>query len=170
MTLTCCTLLIKSAGFIKAAWDLHSPPDSQQHSDKTDYRNPAGGIWLSCMIYLSLRTALHYAAANCNYQCLFALVGSGASVNERDVRGCSPLHYTAAADSDGRWATHTHCHSSLVKEGRVKHILHCVFYIMCSSCTYCVSKCSRSSGFFRHTENVFTVHRYCILLSFTNMK
>lgn len=97
-----CTLLIKSAGFIKAAWDLHSPPDSQQHSDTTDYRNPAGGIWLSCMIYLSLRTALHYAAANCNYQCLFALVGSGASVNERDVRGCSPLHYTAAADSDGR--------------------------------------------------------------------
>ncbi|KTG33483.1 hypothetical protein cypCar_00041822, partial [Cyprinus carpio] len=47
-------------------------------------------------------TALHYAAANCNYQCVFALVGSGASVNERDVRGCSPLHYTAAADYDGK--------------------------------------------------------------------
>ncbi|XP_016099177.1 serine/threonine-protein phosphatase 6 regulatory ankyrin repeat subunit A-like [Sinocyclocheilus grahami] len=46
-------------------------------------------------------TALHYAAANCNYQCVFALVGSGASVNERDIRGCGPLHYTAAADSDG---------------------------------------------------------------------
>uniref|UniRef100_A0A8C1B9J1 Ankyrin repeat domain 28b n=1 Tax=Cyprinus carpio carpio TaxID=630221 RepID=A0A8C1B9J1_CYPCA len=47
-------------------------------------------------------TALHYAAANCNYQCVFALVGSGASVNERDIRGCGPLHYTAAADSDGK--------------------------------------------------------------------
>ncbi|KAK7944761.1 hypothetical protein WMY93_000489 [Mugilogobius chulae] len=31
---------------------------------------------------------LHYAAANCNYQCLFALVGSGASVNDLDERGC----------------------------------------------------------------------------------
>uniref|UniRef100_A0A8C2H5X9 Uncharacterized protein n=1 Tax=Cyprinus carpio TaxID=7962 RepID=A0A8C2H5X9_CYPCA len=49
------------------------------------------------------RTALHYAAANCNYQCVFALVGSGASVNERDIRGCGPLHYTAAADSDGNY-------------------------------------------------------------------
>uniref|UniRef100_A0A8C1WYU2 Ankyrin repeat domain 28b n=1 Tax=Cyprinus carpio TaxID=7962 RepID=A0A8C1WYU2_CYPCA len=47
-------------------------------------------------------TALHYAAANCNYQCVFALVGSGASVNERDIRGCGPLHYTTAADSDGK--------------------------------------------------------------------
>lgn len=48
------------------------------------------------------RTPLHYAAANCNYQCLFALVGSGASVNDLDERGCSPLHYTAASDTDGK--------------------------------------------------------------------
>ena len=47
------------------------------------------------------RTPLHYAAANCNYQCLFALVGSGASVNDLDERGCTPLHYAAAADTDG---------------------------------------------------------------------
>uniref|UniRef100_A0A667YM70 Uncharacterized protein n=1 Tax=Myripristis murdjan TaxID=586833 RepID=A0A667YM70_9TELE len=42
------------------------------------------------------RTPLHYASANCNYQCVFALVGSGASINELDQRGCSPLHYAAA--------------------------------------------------------------------------
>lgn len=48
------------------------------------------------------RTPLHYAAANCNYQCLFALVGSGASVNDLDERGCTPLHYAAASDTDGK--------------------------------------------------------------------
>ena len=48
------------------------------------------------------RTPLHYASANCNYQCVFALVGSGASINELDQRGCSPLHYAAAADTDGK--------------------------------------------------------------------
>uniref|UniRef100_A0A8B9KYA1 Uncharacterized protein n=1 Tax=Astyanax mexicanus TaxID=7994 RepID=A0A8B9KYA1_ASTMX len=44
------------------------------------------------------RTPLHYAAANCNYQCLFAMVGSGASVNDLDKRGCTPLHYAACVD------------------------------------------------------------------------
>lgn len=48
------------------------------------------------------RTPLHYAAANCNYQCLFALVGSGASVNDLDEKGCTPLHYAAASDTDGK--------------------------------------------------------------------
>uniref|UniRef100_A0A672TD64 Serine/threonine-protein phosphatase 6 regulatory ankyrin repeat subunit A-like n=1 Tax=Sinocyclocheilus grahami TaxID=75366 RepID=A0A672TD64_SINGR len=50
------------------------------------------------------RTCLHAAAAaaNCNYQCLFALVGSGANVNELDKRGCTPLHYAAASDADGK--------------------------------------------------------------------
>lgn len=48
------------------------------------------------------RTPLHYAAANCNHQCLFALVGSGASVNDLDERGCTPLHYAAASDTDGK--------------------------------------------------------------------
>uniref|UniRef100_A0A7N8YNE5 Serine/threonine-protein phosphatase 6 regulatory ankyrin repeat subunit A-like n=1 Tax=Mastacembelus armatus TaxID=205130 RepID=A0A7N8YNE5_9TELE len=47
-------------------------------------------------------TPLHYASANCNYQCVFALVGSGSSVNELDQKGCSPLHYAAATDTDGR--------------------------------------------------------------------
>uniref|UniRef100_A0A3Q2QPZ1 Ankyrin repeat domain 28 n=1 Tax=Fundulus heteroclitus TaxID=8078 RepID=A0A3Q2QPZ1_FUNHE len=47
-------------------------------------------------------TPLHYAAANCNYQCLFALVGSGAGVNDLDERGCTPLHYAAASDTDGK--------------------------------------------------------------------
>uniref|UniRef100_A0A667ZST4 Ankyrin repeat domain 28 n=1 Tax=Myripristis murdjan TaxID=586833 RepID=A0A667ZST4_9TELE len=49
-----------------------------------------------------ISTPLHYAAANCNYQCLFALVGSGASVNDLDERGCTPLHYAAASDTDGK--------------------------------------------------------------------
>lgn len=48
------------------------------------------------------RTPLHYASANCNYQCVFALAGSGASINELDQRGCSALHYAAAADMDGK--------------------------------------------------------------------
>lgn len=51
------------------------------------------------------RTPLHYAAANCNHQCLFALVGSGASVNDLDERGCTPLHYAAASDTDGKLVT-----------------------------------------------------------------
>uniref|UniRef100_A0A3Q3LVJ4 Serine/threonine-protein phosphatase 6 regulatory ankyrin repeat subunit A-like n=1 Tax=Mastacembelus armatus TaxID=205130 RepID=A0A3Q3LVJ4_9TELE len=42
------------------------------------------------------RTCLHAAA------CVFALVGSGSSVNELDQKGCSPLHYAAATDTDGR--------------------------------------------------------------------
>lgn len=60
------------------------------------------------------RTPLHYAAANCNYQCLFALVGSGASVNDLDERGCTPLHYAAASDTDGKYVFHL---KSVIKEG-----------------------------------------------------
>lgn len=63
------------------------------------------------------RTPLHYAAANCNYQCLFALVGSGASVNDLDERGCTPLHYAAASDTDGKYVFHV---SSVIKEGCIK--------------------------------------------------
>lgn len=55
----------------------------------------------------SSRSPLHYAAANCNYQCLFALVGSGASVNDLDKRGCTPLHYAAASDTDGKYVSHS---------------------------------------------------------------
>lgn len=53
-------------------------------------------------VFVFSRTPLHYAAANCNYQCLFALVGSGAGVNDLDERGCTPLHYAAASDTDGK--------------------------------------------------------------------
>lgn len=60
------------------------------------------------------RTPLHYAAANCNYQCLFALVGSGASVNDLDERGCTPLHYAAASDTDGKYVFPD---NSVTKEG-----------------------------------------------------
>ncbi|XP_045072428.1 serine/threonine-protein phosphatase 6 regulatory ankyrin repeat subunit A-like [Coregonus clupeaformis] len=58
----------------------------------------------TCLLSVGSLTAspLHYAAANCNYQCLFALVGSGASVNDLDKRGCTPLHYAAASDTDGK--------------------------------------------------------------------
>lgn len=63
------------------------------------------------------RTPLHYAAANCNYQCLFALVGSGASVNDLDERGCTPLHYAAASDTDGKYVFHV---NSVIKEGCTK--------------------------------------------------
>lgn len=66
-------------------------------------------IWdchlVSLCLPVSRRTPLHYAAVNCMYQCVFALVGSGASVNERDIRGCGPLHYAAAVDSHGKYVT-----------------------------------------------------------------
>lgn len=29
-------------------------------------------------------------------------MGSGASVNDLDERGCTPLHYAAASDTDGK--------------------------------------------------------------------
>lgn len=70
---------------------------------------------LSC-VFVS-RTPLHYAAANCNYQCLFALVGSGASVNDLDERGCTPLHYAAASDTDGKYVFYV---NSVIKEGCIK--------------------------------------------------
>uniref|UniRef100_A0A8D3EDL5 Ankyrin repeat domain 52 n=1 Tax=Scophthalmus maximus TaxID=52904 RepID=A0A8D3EDL5_SCOMX len=40
---------------------------------------------------------LHYAAASGNSQCTISLVRAGADVNELDLMGCSPLHYTAAS-------------------------------------------------------------------------
>lgn len=63
-------------------------------------------MFLACIfpvLFGHKRSPLHYAAANCNYQCLFALVGSGASVNDLDERGCTPLHYAATSDTDGKW-------------------------------------------------------------------
>uniref|UniRef100_A0A8C3JR70 Ankyrin repeat domain 52 n=1 Tax=Calidris pygmaea TaxID=425635 RepID=A0A8C3JR70_9CHAR len=45
------------------------------------------------------RTPLHYAAANGSYQCTVTLVTSGASINEADCKGCTPLHYAAASDT-----------------------------------------------------------------------
>lgn len=67
-------------------------------------------------VFAFSRTPLHYAAANCNYQCLFALVGSGASVNDLDERGCTPLHYTAASDTDGKSVALEKKHLFLVVE------------------------------------------------------
>lgn len=69
-------------------------------------------LFFSCFIFSQFRTPLHYAAANCNYQCLFALVGSGASVNDLDERGCTPLHYAAASDTDGKWVTPVFRHTA----------------------------------------------------------
>ena len=43
------------------------------------------------------RSPLHYAAANASSQCTISLVRAGAEVNELDLMGCSPLHYTAAS-------------------------------------------------------------------------
>uniref|UniRef100_A0A673WG36 Ankyrin repeat domain 52a n=1 Tax=Salmo trutta TaxID=8032 RepID=A0A673WG36_SALTR len=48
---------------------------------------------------LSLRTPLHYAAANGRYQCTVTLVSAGAEVNEPDRTGCTPLHYSAASQA-----------------------------------------------------------------------
>lgn len=45
------------------------------------------------------RTPLHYAAANGNSTCTVALVSTGADVNQPDSQGCTPLHYTAAAQA-----------------------------------------------------------------------
>uniref|UniRef100_A0A672ZP70 Uncharacterized protein n=1 Tax=Sphaeramia orbicularis TaxID=375764 RepID=A0A672ZP70_9TELE len=72
-----------------------SNPDFVFSGSQSDLKR---GLWSVCFS----RTPLHYAAANCNYQCLFALVGSGASVNDLDERGCTPLHYAAASDTDGK--------------------------------------------------------------------
>lgn len=56
-------------------------------------------VFLYCMFY---RTALHYAAGHVHYLCVKSLVASGCNVNKVDTRGCTPLHYTAAADSDAK--------------------------------------------------------------------
>uniref|UniRef100_A0A672L4H5 Ankyrin repeat domain 28 n=1 Tax=Sinocyclocheilus grahami TaxID=75366 RepID=A0A672L4H5_SINGR len=99
----CLELLIANGANINSKVKIHTTSRLLHHNmSVNDFKVP-----LNCNIvkyYYSLKsmTALHYAAANCNYQCVFALVGSGASVNERDIRGCGPLHYTAAADSDGK--------------------------------------------------------------------
>lgn len=69
-------------------------PDDAEHPADSDK------VFFSCID--RGRTPLHYASANCNYQCVFALAGSGASINELDQRGCSALHYAAAADTDGK--------------------------------------------------------------------
>uniref|UniRef100_A0A671ULL1 Ankyrin repeat domain 28 n=1 Tax=Sparus aurata TaxID=8175 RepID=A0A671ULL1_SPAAU len=79
-----------------AGFDIDTPDDF----GRTCLHAAAAGGELSSVCFS--RTPLHYAAANCNYQCLFALVGSGASVNDLDERGCTPLHYAAASDTDGK--------------------------------------------------------------------
>lgn len=48
------------------------------------------------------RTALHYAAAQGFFFCVFTLVGVGGAVNQVDEEGCAALHLAAAYDVDGR--------------------------------------------------------------------
>ena len=58
-----------------------------------------------CYIYLIsivYRTALHYAAGHVQYFCVKSLVATGCSVNQVDTRGCTPLHYAAAADEEAK--------------------------------------------------------------------
>uniref|UniRef100_A0A8C1D511 Ankyrin repeat domain 28b n=1 Tax=Cyprinus carpio carpio TaxID=630221 RepID=A0A8C1D511_CYPCA len=88
----CCRKLL-SSGF-----DIDTPDDFGR---TCLHAAAAGGLEQTISFFFFFRTPLHYAAANCNYQCLFALVGSGANVNELDKRGCTPLHYAAASDADG---------------------------------------------------------------------
>ena len=54
------------------------------------------------LTYVCCRTPLHYAAANGHYNVVMSLVMSGSKVNIQDTRGCTPLHYAAAADSDAK--------------------------------------------------------------------
>ena len=56
-------------------------------------------LYCTCMLF---RTALHYAAGHVHYLCVKSLVASGCNVNKVDTRGCTPLHYAAAADSDAK--------------------------------------------------------------------
>uniref|UniRef100_A0A672L4G7 Ankyrin repeat domain 28 n=1 Tax=Sinocyclocheilus grahami TaxID=75366 RepID=A0A672L4G7_SINGR len=104
----CLELLIANGANINSKVKIHTTSRLLHHNmSVNDFKVPLSpkneNVMFSRAAGFNLDlTALHYAAANCNYQCVFALVGSGASVNERDIRGCGPLHYTAAADSDGK--------------------------------------------------------------------
>uniref|UniRef100_A0A4W3GYN3 Uncharacterized protein n=1 Tax=Callorhinchus milii TaxID=7868 RepID=A0A4W3GYN3_CALMI len=56
------------------------------------------------------RTPLHYAAVNGSYQCTVTLVTAGAGTNGADERGCTPVHYAAAAEVYSRSSTSTNSH------------------------------------------------------------
>uniref|UniRef100_A0A8C9SQD7 Ankyrin repeat domain 28 n=1 Tax=Scleropages formosus TaxID=113540 RepID=A0A8C9SQD7_SCLFO len=103
----CCRKLLSSGEYLLLPrdFDIDTPDDFGR---TCLHAAAAGGYTFFSNKYGSKLTPLHYAAANCNYQCLFALVGSGASVNDLDERGCSPLHYAAASDTDGKQGG---CHS-----------------------------------------------------------
>lgn len=45
------------------------------------------------------RLALHYAASQGHYPCVFTLVGFGSDSNAQDVNGATPLHLAAAASN-----------------------------------------------------------------------
>ena len=46
------------------------------------------------------RTALHYAASKCWFNCIFTLVSAGTDANCRDTDGVTPLMVVAAEDSE----------------------------------------------------------------------
>lgn len=48
------------------------------------------------------RVALHYAAAQGHYQCVFTLVGIGTPLNVQDNQGCTPLHLSAGYDIESK--------------------------------------------------------------------
>lgn len=43
------------------------------------------------------RLALHHAASQGHYPCIFTLVGFGSDTNAQDINGATPLHLAAAA-------------------------------------------------------------------------
>lgn len=45
------------------------------------------------------RLALHHAACQGHYPCVFTLVGFGSDSNAQDVNGATPLHLAAAASN-----------------------------------------------------------------------
>jgi len=48
------------------------------------------------------RMALHYASCMVHHSSVMSLTASGAKINVVDTKGCCPLHYAAAYDSDAK--------------------------------------------------------------------
>ncbi len=59
-------------------------------------------IVITIVIVDICRTPLQYAAANTHHMCVMSLVTAGTNINITDTRGCTPLHYSSAADSEAK--------------------------------------------------------------------